>query len=140
MTVCIDTNVVLGMFTIGHPHRPIHDAWLAGKLAWAVSTEILLEYEEVMQLRSGRAKADKMMNLIEMVGALHANVRHISPTFRFRLIVGDPDDDKFADAAIVADARYIITNDRDFSVLAGKSGKPAAITPADFIRDVLPHL
>jgi uncharacterized protein len=140
MTVCIDTNVVLGMFAAGHPYRPIHDAWLAGRLEWAVSTEILLEYEEVTQRRSGKARADKMMRLIETVGGLHGNVKRISPTFRFRLITNDPDDDKFVDTAIAAAARYIITNDGDFSVIAGKSGRPAAITPSDFIRDVLPLL
>lgn len=140
ITVCIDTNVVLGMFTSGHPHRPIHDAWQAGKLIWAVTTEILLEYEEVLQIRSGKPKADRMMHLIEIVGGLHGNVRHVSPTYRFRLIVGDPDDDKFADAAIAAEARYIITDDGDFSVISGKSGRPVAITPAEFIRDVLPQL
>ncbi len=32
MMVCIDSNVVLGMFNPGHPHRPIHDAWDAGRL------------------------------------------------------------------------------------------------------------
>lgn len=42
----IDTNVVLSMFKRGHPHRPIFDAWAAGRLRSAMSTEILLEYEE----------------------------------------------------------------------------------------------
>ena len=45
MIVVIDTNVVLGMFTAGHRTRPIFSAWFDGRLRWALSTEILLEYE-----------------------------------------------------------------------------------------------
>jgi predicted nucleic acid-binding protein len=38
-------------------------------------------------------------------------------SFNFNLIVNDPDDNKFADCALAANAHYIVTNDRDFNVL-----------------------
>ncbi len=97
MIVLIDTNVLLGMFTTGHAHRPIFDAWFAGSLNWATSTEILLEYEEVMQRQGSLQKAEKMMAIMALVNERHENVLRISPTFHFHLNTGDPDDDRFAD-------------------------------------------
>ena len=110
MTVCIDTNVVLGMFAARHPHRAIFDGWFAGRLCWAVTTEILFEYEEIMQLRASLPRAQAMLNILDLVHGRHGNVLHIHPTYRFHQITGDVDDDKFVDCAIAAEADYIITS------------------------------
>lgn len=45
------------------------------------------------------------------------NVRRIDAQFRFGLIVADPDDNKFVDCAIVANAECVVTNDAHFDVL-----------------------
>ena len=44
-------------------------------------------------------------------------VELITPYFHFNLITVDPDDNKFVDCAISANARYIVTNDRHYDVL-----------------------
>ena len=44
--------------------------------------------------------------------------------FRFHLIIGDADDDKFADCAIAAEADFIITEDHHFDVMPGSGYKP----------------
>ena len=137
MVVCIDTNIVLEIFTEGHAHRPIFDAWFTGQLTWVVSTEILLEYEEVIQRLSGERKAAAVFRLMEMVSILRQNLIRAEPTFRFHLITGDPDDDKFADAAITAEADYIITQDTHFQKMKGCGYKPQPITAGDFIALVL---
>ena len=134
MTVCIDTNVVLGMFTATHDYRPIFEAWFRGELQWAVSTEILLEYEEIMQRKASLQKADAMMQIITLVALRHGNIVFSSPSFRFHLVAADPDDDKFADCAIAAEADYIITDDRHFDALKTAGYKPQPITPDEFIR------
>ena len=41
----------------------------------------------------------------------------VTPYFHFGLITVDPDDNKFIDCAIAANARYIVTNDRHYDVL-----------------------
>ena len=46
---------------------------------------------------------------------LHKNVERIDPHFRFGLITAD--DNKFVDCAIIAGAKYIVTEDRHFNVL-----------------------
>lgn len=40
-----------------------------------------------------------------------------SPSYAFHLIKADEDDNKFVDCAIVANAKYIVSNDRHFDVL-----------------------
>lgn len=137
MTVCIDTNAVLGLFTAGHPYRPLFDAWFTGSLRWAVSTEILLEYEEVMIRRAGASKAALMKQVMSMVAILHQNCPQISPSFRFQLITSDPDDNKFVDCAVAAEAAWVITSDHHFDVLAGSGYKPQPITPEAFILQYL---
>lgn len=90
MTVVIDTNVLPGMFTTGHGYRPIAEAWFNGAFSWAVSTDILLEYEEVLVHMKGEAMSRRILALIEKIGAVHDNLRRISPSFffrRFRLTV-----------------------------------------------------
>lgn len=134
MVVCIDTNVVLGMFTAGHRCRPIFDAWFAGRFRWAVTTEILFEYEEIMQRQAGREKADTMMRVINLVDTIHGNLVTVAPAFRFRLIAADPDDDKFADCAITEGADWIITEDSHFNALVGSGYKSQPITSDEFIR------
>ncbi len=41
----------------------------------------------------------------------------ISPTYRFTLIVDDPDDDKFVDCAVAGNADFIVSHDKHYNVL-----------------------
>jgi putative PIN family toxin of toxin-antitoxin system len=136
MIVVVDTNAVLGAFTEGHVHRPILDAWLDGRLTWAVSTEILLEYEEILARRSGPERAAKALHLIEVMADAELCPR-IDPHFQWRLISADPDDNKFADCAIAAEAEWIITEDAHFDALKNSGHKPQPLTPAEFIARFL---
>ena len=72
-----------------------------------------------------------------MTGQLHDNLRRVEPTYYWRLIAADPDDDKFADCAIAAEAEYVVTEDAHFAALKNSGHKPQPITPEAFIRDVL---
>ena len=133
MTVCIDTNVVLGMFGRNGPWLPIRQALVDRRLIWAVTTEILLEYEEVTAREMGIAAAGQLLRFIDLLEQTRSNIRHVSPTFRFQLITADPDDNKFTDCAITAGADYIVTEDRHFAPLATAGYHPQPITPAEFI-------
>ena len=136
MTVVVDTNVVLGAFSEGHPNRPIVEAWLTGELRWAVTTEILLEYEEILRQRSGSVRAEKAMQLIDVMMSV-GFCQRVIPQFRWNVIRNDPDDDKFADCAIASEADFIITEDGHFAALNGLGFKPCAISPTAFIETVL---
>ena len=56
MIVCIDTNTLVQALAAGHAFRPIMDAWVSGRITLAVTTPILLEYEEVITRMSGAAR------------------------------------------------------------------------------------
>jgi putative PIN family toxin of toxin-antitoxin system len=133
MMVCIDTNVVLGIFAPSHPYHVIYQAWARGGFVWCVSTAILLEYDEIMIRQGSPRKASLMTHLMTLVSERFGNLHHLSPSFRFQTIPADADDDKFADCAIAAHADYIITEDRHFASLKGAGFKPQPITPEEFI-------
>jgi len=137
MTVVIDTNVMNGMFVARHPHAAIRQAWHAGSFKWALSTDILNEYEEVLGRMRGPSKAEEILSIVMSLGSRLGTVLEVSPSFFFRTISADRDDDKFADCAITAHADYIVTNDHHFAPLVGSGFKPQPITPEEFIARVL---
>ena len=133
MTVVLDTNVVLTARVARHPCHAIVRALAVGRLTIAASTAILFEYEEIVTARAGAAQWRQFAAVLDLAAQLHDNVRHVEPSFRFRLITADPDDDKFADCAIAAEADFVVTDDAHFNALRGSGHKPQPITPADFI-------
>lgn len=137
MTVVLDTNVLPGMFTVGHRYRPILLAWMAGKFTWALSSETLCEYEEVLISLMGSVRTAAILRQIEAVAEVLNNLQQVSPTYRFQVIPNDPDDNKFADCAIVAQADFVITEDRHFRPMEGSGYKPQPIAPEEFITRFL---
>ena len=137
MRVCIDTNVLVQMFGSRAPHGAIKQSLADGAIEWAVSSEILLEYEEVVGRLSGAARWRQVAEWIELLSALHGNIVRVDPQFRFRAIPNDPDDDKFVDCAIAAAADFVVTADGDFDALQSSGYKPRAIRPEELARQYL---
>ena len=133
MIVCIETNTVVQSLAEGHPFHPILDAWVAGQISWAVSTEVLLEYEEVLTRMSGPARWRKLSRLMDLVELTGGNLVRVTPSFRFQIITADPDDNIFTDCAVTAGADYLITEDQHFAALKNSGYKPQPITPREFI-------
>lgn len=67
MTVVLDTNVVLQARAAGHPFHVILDALLAGRFTLAVSTAILLEYEEILTARVGVERWRKFAATVDAI-------------------------------------------------------------------------
>ena len=68
------STVLLQARARGHAYFPILDAWVAGKFTLAVSTGILLEYEEVIARMSGREhwhKFARLMDYVELTAGYH---------------------------------------------------------------------
>lgn len=139
MTVVVDTNVVLAMFGWASHLAPLREALLQGDFLVAVSTPVMLEYEEVICRTSGQTRWQDVARFFQLIGSLHGTVLRVSPSFRFRTITGDADDDAFADCAIVAEADWIITSDHHFDALHGAGHKPQPIRPEEFILRFLSH-
>ena len=94
-----------------------YDVWesfVLGQYVLCVSTEILEEYEEIISSHMSPLAAKLAVEMI-----LRAqNVLRVDAHFRFHLITADEDDNKFVDCAIVANAEYIVSDDRHFDVLS----------------------
>jgi len=134
MTVCLDTGVFLQIFGRKQPFHAILRALLDGRLTLALSTEILLEYEEVIVKLSGAQRWQDVVTLLQLLGELHGNIRQIEPRYRFRLVTDDADDNKFCDCAIAAAADFIVTEDHHFAALKSAGYKPQPLAPGEFIR------
>jgi len=60
------------------------------------------------------------------------------PYFHFNLISVDPDDNKFVDCAIIANADYIVSQDAHFNVLKTINfPKVNVIRIEDFLKELL---
>ncbi len=71
-----------------------------------------MEYLEVLQLKTSDEVAENIM----MTLLSSKNIELHDVYFRWKLITGDEDDDKFYDLAIAANADYLVTNDQHFNV------------------------
>jgi len=133
MIVCIDTNTVVQALAQHHHFHPILDAWVGGQLTWAVSTPILLEYEEVLTRLSGPSRWRKLARLMDLAELTSENLLRVTPSFHFHVVTADPDDNIFTDCAITADADYLLTEDAHFAPLVDVGYKPRPISPQEFI-------
>ena len=114
MKIVLDTNCLIPILVPGSYGNDIWQSFRKGKYTLCVSTEILLEYEEILFHMTGSREFSALV--IETI--LNApNVERITPFYRFNLITADPDDNKFVDCAITAGATYIVSNDRHFKEL-----------------------
>ena len=87
--------------------------FFANKYILCYTNEILTEYEEILTQKLGQTIAQ---NIIKAIIA-RPNTLKFDPHFQFQLITQDVDDNKFVDCAIVANAQYIVTEDRHYNVL-----------------------
>jgi len=86
---------------------------LNGKYELALSNEILSEYIEVLERKANTTVA---VNIAEVL-LNRENIIRTEVYFSWGLIKEDEDDNKFVDCAIAANAKYIISNDKHFSIL-----------------------
>ena len=74
-----------------------------------VTTDILLEYSEILSFHINQQVSESVLGVFENL----SNVNFITNYYRFNLLK-DEDDNKFVDCAIAANADFIVTHDNDF--------------------------
>ncbi|MBV4185349.1 putative toxin-antitoxin system toxin component, PIN family [Phocaeicola vulgatus] len=112
--VVLDTSCLVQSLPAKSPYHKIWEDFLQGKFMLCVSNEILNEYEEIIERYSSASVARNVISAI--VHSPYTLYKEAS--FKFNLIEADPDDNKFADCAIVANAEYIVSEDAHFRILA----------------------
>ena len=113
MRLVLDTNSLIQCVS---RRSRYHDLWLSfidGRNQLCVTTEILNEYVEILQ----RETTENFASILLEVILNNPNTLFINVFYKFNLIISDPDDNKFIDCAIAAQAKYIVTEDHHYDVL-----------------------
>ena len=111
--IVLDTNSLIQSIPPKSKFHKIWKSFLDGTNELCVSTEILTEYEEILQRLTDVQTAKYVIELI----INNPYTRFITPYYRFNLIQADLDDNKFVDCAISGNAKYIVTEDHHFDIL-----------------------
>lgn len=110
MKVVLDTNCLLQILGARSKYAFLFDKYLQGDYTLCVSSDILLEYEEILKAKASPVAADLFMKVITR----SRNVIRKDPYFRLGIIKQDNDDNKFTDCAFACGADVIVTNDSHF--------------------------
>jgi putative PIN family toxin of toxin-antitoxin system len=115
MKVVLDTNVLVVSIPLHTRYYPIFDAFLRGHYSLCITTDILAEYAEILHQKYALRPlvAENVLKTLEN----SPDVIMINKWFYWNLLSVDPDDNKFVDCAIAANADFIVTNDKHFDVL-----------------------
>jgi putative PIN family toxin of toxin-antitoxin system len=108
--VTLDTNILLATVLPPSPYHWVYQALRNQQYGLVVSTDILEEYEEKLSEFYGSTFANAVLS--ELLNL--ENVQRVSPTFFWRMIHKDHDDDKFIDAYVAANALYLISEDAHY--------------------------
>ena len=112
MKIILDTNVLLVCISKKSSLHWIWQSLRAQKFTLCVTTDILVEYEEIIGQHMGIETAEFTLSTIDNL----PNVELATRWYRF-LLLGDMDDNKFVDCAIAINANFIVTHDKDFNIL-----------------------
>lgn len=134
MIVVIDTNVLVRAANATNPLHAILAAWLQRKFLWAISNDILTEYEEVIARLSGADRWRQLARVLDLATRSGDLLLHVSPSFQYRVVSADPDDNKFCDCAITVNADFVITDDAHFEPLKEAGYRPRPISSTEFIQ------
>ena len=130
MRIVLDTNSLIQCVAYNSVYRNVWQSILSGQNTLCITSEILFEYEEILSRFFNPQFAQTVINAI--LESKH--VVKVSPNYRFNLITADPDDNKFVDCAIQANARFIVTNDHHYDILRQIDFPKVGIRQCDYLR------
>jgi len=133
MRIVLDTNSLIQSVSPRSRYHAVWESLVDGRNTLCVSNEIIAEYLEILQRFIDYDTAETIIKTI-----LNSKfVEFITPYYNFGLITQDPDDNKFVDCAIAANARYIVTNDHHYNILKGINFPPVNVINLDDFMKLL---
>ena len=91
--IVLDTNILSVIISRRSRYHPIYQSLRNATFTLLVTTDILLEYEEVIARNLSTEVAKTILKTLDTL----PNIQHISKYYFWKLITADPDDDKFTD-------------------------------------------
>ena len=111
--IVLDTNCLLQIIARKSKTHFLWKGFLDGNYCLCYTTEILEEYEEIITQKANHLIAKMILEIITQA----PNTKKINAHYRWGLITQDPDDNKFVDCAVVANADFIVSDDKHFKEL-----------------------
>ena len=99
------------------PYHHILQKIVRGEISLCVSNEIIFEYSEVIANHTQKSVAE---TVIAFILNNPATIK-VNDYVRWNIITSDPDDNKFVDCAIWANALFLVSDDNHLRVLKKKT-------------------
>ncbi len=109
----LDTNSLIQCISRRSRYHEMWCSFLDGRNILCVSTEILEEYAEVLERKTSAKFAQLAIDVITN----NPYTMFVNPWYKFDAIKADPDDNKFVDCAVAANAKFIVTDDHHYDEL-----------------------
>lgn len=113
LKIILDTNVLLVSISSKSPYHWIFAKLIEGAFDLGITSEILLEYEEVIGCKYNETVAKDVLRTLLVL----PNVQQVTVYYKWNLIEADSDDNKFVDCAVSFNANGIVTQDKHFNIL-----------------------
>ena len=129
----LDTNSLIQCVSRRSAYHELWLSFLDGRNTLCVTTEILDEYVEILEQKASSQYSSLVLDII----VNNPYTLFVTPYYHFNLITVDPDDNKFVDCAVVANAKYIVTEDHHYNVLRTIDFPQVDIIKLDEIMQIL---
>ena len=113
MRIVLVTNCLIQSVSPRSKYHAVWESFVSGENRLCITNDIIEEYIEILQKLVGYEVSEYIVKTI----INSPFTEFFTPYYHFELIKADPDDNKFVDCAIVAHARYVVTNDHHYDVL-----------------------
>jgi putative PIN family toxin of toxin-antitoxin system len=133
MKIVLDTNCLIISIQKYSQHHWLWQAFRDEKIVLCYTNEILSEYYEILSRYYSVPFANGVVEEILNV----SNAIPITVYYNWNLITADPDDNKFVDCAVSANAKYIVSNDSHFKRLEEIDFPKVSISTIDEFRAII---
>lgn len=130
--IVLDTNVLLVSLSSKSKYHWIFEAFRNELFTLCITTDILEEYAEIIDLKMGFRAGENAMGILEN----SQNVNLVTTYFRFNLL-RDEDDNKFVDCAIASNADFIVSHDSDFKILKDIDFPNVSVLNSEEFKEVI---
>ncbi len=130
--IVVDTNVLLVSISERSKLHWLFRGLLAQQYILCVTTDILAEYAEIIEQHMGHYVSESVMGIFENL----PNVVQITSYYKFQLL-NDEDDNKFVDCAVAANARFIVSHDKDFKKLSSIDFPKVLVIDTNQFKEIL---
>jgi len=128
--VVFDTNVLISAILFGGHPRKCFELVLEGKIELFISKGIIDEFEGVLKREKFGIPEETLRYIISSLDSI---ANFVNPEAKYDIVEKDPEDNKFIECAIAADADFIISGDAHLLEIS-QFRKTKILNPSDFLK------